>query len=220
MSYAKRDYGEKFYLKPDIPDYVKKYEYIADAKSISFPQYLRIRYTDSGFYSKSTIRKDLLLDSGFFLFFVTIILTHLGLLFSIHKIPPLIIDRKKQLFYTWRKGKMYVARYSQVDVVHLYDVLYLRVYGLDENNKLVIYSFEPEIPYLPDDIISKKYLLAFVAKYLIQGKKSVSSVDFERRPLIFPLRKNPKPADWETQITAILAELDRLGPPKGATDPK
>ncbi|WP_340619000.1 hypothetical protein [Xenorhabdus entomophaga] len=220
LSYAKRDYGEKFYLNPNIPDYVKKYEYITNAKSISFSQYFHIRYTDNGFYSKSTAQKDLLLDGGFFLFFVTIILIHLGLLFLIHKIAPLVIDRKKQLFYTWRNGKMYVARYSQVNAIHLYDILYLRVYGLNESNKLVIYAFEPETPYLPNDIISKKYLLAFMAKYLIQGKKSVSSVDFERRPLIFPLRKNPKPADWETQITAILAELDRLGPPKGTTDPK
>ncbi|PHM44502.1 hypothetical protein Xmir_04392 [Xenorhabdus miraniensis] len=115
---------------------------------------------------------------------------------------------------------MYVARYSQVDVVNLYDVLYFRAYGFDKNNKLMIYDFEPRIPNLIDDIISKKYLLAFMAKYLIQGKESVSSVDFKRQSSIFSLRKNSKPADWEQQISAILAELDRLGPPKRATDPK
>ncbi|MDC9587819.1 hypothetical protein PSI23_00420 [Xenorhabdus sp. XENO-10] len=220
VTYAKRDYGEEFYLNTNLPDYVEKYKYISDAKSISFTQYFHIRYADNGFYEKSRVRKNLLLDGGFFLFSITMILIHLWVLSLIRKISPLVIDREKQLFYTWRKGRMYVARYSQVDVVHLYDVLYLRVYGFDKNNKLIIYAFEPRIPNLIDDIISKKYLLAFMAKYLIQGKESISSVDFERRPLIFPLCKNPKPADWETQITAILAELDRFGPPKGATDPK
>ncbi|MDC9622292.1 hypothetical protein PSI22_11770 [Xenorhabdus sp. XENO-7] len=220
VSIIKNKYGEDFYLNPKLPDYYKSYEYIADAESISFPQYFHIRYTDSGFYGKSRARKGLLLDGGFFLFSITMILIHLWVLSLLRKISPLVIDLERQLFYTWRRGRMYVARYSQVDVVNLYDVLYLRVYGFDKNNKLMIYAFEPRIPNLIDDIISKKYLLAFVAKYLIQGKESVSSVDFKRQSSIFPLHKNSKPADWETQITAILAELDRLGPPKGATDPK
>ncbi|PHM73497.1 hypothetical protein [Xenorhabdus kozodoii] len=220
VSNIKDKYGEDFYLNPKLPDYYKPYEYIADAKSISFPQYFHILYTDSGFYDKSSVRKDLLLDGGFFLFSITMILLHLRGLSLLRKIPPFVIDREKQLFYTWRRRRMYVARYSQVDVVHLYDVLYLRVYGFDKNNKLMIYAFEPRIPNLIDDIISKKYLLAFIAKYLIQGKGAVSSVDFKHQLSVFSPRKSPKPTDWETQITAILAELDRLGPPKGATDPK
>ncbi|MBD1228482.1 hypothetical protein [Xenorhabdus griffiniae] len=217
---TKKKYGNEFYLNPKLPDFLEPYKYISDATSISWPQYFHIRYMDNGFYEKSRVRKNLLLDGGFFLFYITMILIHLWVWSLIRKISPLVIDREKQLFYTWHRGRMYVARYSQVDVVNLYDVLYLRVYGFDKNNKLMIYAFEPRIPNLIDDIISKKYLLAFVAKYLIQGKNSVSSVNFERPSSIFFSHKNPKPADWETQITAILAELDRLGPPKGATDPK
>ncbi|MBD2798484.1 hypothetical protein ID856_18635, partial [Xenorhabdus sp. 18] len=67
VSGIKDRYGEYFYLNPKLPDYHKTYEYLADAESISFPQYFHIRYTDSGFYSKSSVRKDLLLDGGFFL---------------------------------------------------------------------------------------------------------------------------------------------------------
>ncbi|WP_046335763.1 hypothetical protein [Xenorhabdus bovienii] len=59
-----------------------------------------------------------------------------------------------------------------------------------------------------------------MSKYLLQGKEAVSSVDFKRQERLPWFRKQIKPADWETQITAIVAELDRLGPPKGATDPK
>ncbi|KMJ43937.1 hypothetical protein AB204_16940 [Xenorhabdus khoisanae] len=217
---TKKKYGDEFHLNPKLPDFLEPYKYIADAKSISFSQYFHIRYMDNGFYKKSRVRKNLLLDGGFLLFSITMILIHLWVLSLIRKLSPLVIDREKQLFYTWHRGRMYVARYSQVDVVHLYDVLYLRVYGFDKNNKLMIYAFEPRIPNLIDDIISKKYLLAFVAKYFIQGKESVSSVDFKRQPSIFSFRKNSKPTDWEQQISATLAELDRLGPPKRATDPK
>ncbi|WP_145956950.1 hypothetical protein, partial [Xenorhabdus miraniensis] len=190
---AKKKYGDEFYLNSKLPDFLEPYKYIYDAKKISWSQYFHIRYMDNGFYEKSRVRENLFLDGGFFLFSITMILIHLWVLSLIRKIPPLVIDREKQLFYTWRKGRMYVARYSQVDVVNLYDVLYFRAYGFDKNNKLMIYDFEPRIPNLIDDIISKKYLLAFMAKYLIQGKESVSSVDFERQSSIFSLRKNSKP---------------------------
>ncbi|PHM40018.1 hypothetical protein Xmau_02202 [Xenorhabdus mauleonii] len=115
---------------------------------------------------------------------------------------------------------MYVARYSQVDVVNTYNTLYLRIYGLDKNNKLKIYTFVPQIPNLLDGVISKSYLLGFIAKYLIQGKESVSSVDFKRHSSLFYTSNNQKSENWEAQIEAILAELDRLGPPKEATDPE
>ncbi|MCC8366871.1 hypothetical protein J8V57_11335 [Xenorhabdus sp. PB61.4] len=220
VSILKEKYGENFYMNPKVPDDDKIYAYIADAQSISWSQYFYIRYMDNGFYEKSRVRENLLLDGGFFLFFVTMILTHVWLFYLFYKVSPFVIDREKQLFYTWRKGIMYVARYSQVDVVNIHNIMYLRVYGFDKKNKLRIYSFAPRIPNLIDDVISKKYLLAFMAKYLIQGKESVSSVDFKRQSSIFTLCKNSKPTDWEQQISAILAELDRLGPPRKATDPK
>jgi hypothetical protein len=216
----KEKYGEDFYINPKVPDDDKIYEYISDAKSISWPQYFHIRYMDNGFYEKSRVRENLFLDGGFFVFFVTIILAHLWLFHFIYKISPFVIDREKKIFYTWRKGKMYIARYSQVCVVNFNNVLYFRVYGLNEKKQLVIYAFEPRIPNLIDDIISKKYLLAFTAKYLIRGKESVSSVDFERQLSLSSLCKKKRPADWEQQISETLAELDRLGVPKGAVDPK
>ncbi|PHM40017.1 hypothetical protein Xmau_02201 [Xenorhabdus mauleonii] len=58
VSDAKIDYGEEFYLNPNLPNYLKKYKYLADAKSVSWSQYFHIRYTDSGFYSKSRVQKN------------------------------------------------------------------------------------------------------------------------------------------------------------------
>ncbi|MBD1228682.1 hypothetical protein [Xenorhabdus griffiniae] len=52
-----------------------------------------------------------------------------------------------------------------------------------------------------------------MSKYLLQGKDAVSSVDFKRRDRLPWLRKQVKPTDWEQQISAILAELDRSGVP-------
>ncbi|MDC9595652.1 hypothetical protein [Xenorhabdus anantnagensis] len=224
VTIAKQRYGDEFYLNPKLPEHFKKYEYISNSKNISLLQYFHIRYTDSGFYDKSTVRGDLLLDGGFFLLFLAANSFLLYLLFFSRKLAPFVIDREKRIFYTWGKRKMYVARYTQLEVVHYKNMLLLRTYGFDENNNLFIHTFRPSIPNIHSSRIGKAYLLIFMAKYLIQGKEAVSSVDFQRQRTLFSslfvLRQEPKPADWEQQISAILAELDRLGPPKGATDPK
>ncbi|AOM41172.1 hypothetical protein [Xenorhabdus hominickii] len=80
---------------------------------------------------------------------------------------------------------MYAARYTQLDAVHVSDILFLRTYGFGENNNLVIHVFEPSILDILISRIGKDYLLAFMAKYLIQGKELASSVDFQRPVLPF-----------------------------------
>ncbi|MDE9437975.1 hypothetical protein KKI95_19155 [Xenorhabdus bovienii] len=217
IEYAKKYYGEIFYLNSKIPEYMKAYEYISDAENISLLQYFHIRYTDSGFYKKSTVRNDLLLDGGFFLLFLTVNSFFLYLLFFSHKLAPFVIDREKHIFYTWGKGKMYVARYTQLEAVHYKNMLLLRTYGFDENNNLFIHTFRPRIPAIHSSRIGKAYLLTFMAKYLIQGKEAVSSVDFQRQRTLFAslfvLRQEPKPTDWESQIEDILVKLDKIMPP-------
>ncbi|MBD2783999.1 hypothetical protein ID858_05060 [Xenorhabdus sp. DI] len=222
LEYAKKDYGEKFYLNPKVPEYMKAYEYISDTEEISLWQYFHIRYTDSGFYKKSTVRYDLLLDGGFFLFFFTANVCLFYFLFFSYKLAPFVIDREKKIFYTWAKGNMYVARYTQLEAVHYKNVLLLRTYSFDEDNNLLIHNFSPRIPNIHSFYIGKAYLLTFMAKYLIQGKSAVSSVNFQRQrmliSLLFTLRQEPKPTDWESQIEEILVELDKIMPPEISPD--
>ncbi|PHM61633.1 hypothetical protein [Xenorhabdus ishibashii] len=217
VEYAKKVYGDEFYLNPKLPSHLKPYKYITDSKNISLLQYFHIRYMDNGFYEKSTVRGYLLLDGGFFLLFLTVNSFFLYLLFFSRKLAPFVIDREKKIFYTWAKGKMYVARYTQLEAVHYKNILLLRTYGFDENNNLFIHTFRPRIPNIHNSWIGKAYLLTFMAKYLIQGKEAVSSVDFQRQRTLFAslfiLRQEPKPTDWESQIEDILVELDKIMPP-------
>ncbi|CDH23825.1 hypothetical protein [Xenorhabdus bovienii] len=217
VTIAKERYGDEFYLNPKLPERFKKYEYISDSKNISILQYFHIRYTDSGFYKKPKVRGGLLLDGGFFLLFLTANSFLLYLLFLSRKLAPFVIDREKQIFYTWGKGKMYIARYTQLEAVNSKDELFFRTYGFDENNNLFIHDFKPRIPAVYSSRIGKAYLLTFMAKYLIQGIESVSSVDFQRQRTLFSslfvLRQEPKPIDWESQIEDILVKLDKIMPP-------
>nr|NHB98845.1 hypothetical protein [Photorhabdus stackebrandtii] len=55
--------------------------------------------------------------------------------------------------------------------------------------------------------------VAFMVKFLLNGKEAVSKVDYQRRGPLIWWSKDKRPADLDTQIPLILAELDRLGPP-------
>ncbi|PHM30311.1 hypothetical protein [Xenorhabdus innexi] len=222
VEYAKEIYGKEFYLNPKLPDRLKPYEYIADAEKISLLQYFHIRYMDNGFYKKSTVRGNLYLDGGFFLFFLTMISIFSYLLFFSYKMAPLVIDREKKVFYTWEKGNVYIARYTQLDVVHYKDTLLLRTYRVDESDTLFLHNFRPRIPKVHSLYIGKAYLLTFIAKYLVQGKDAVSSVNFQRQRMLISwllnLRQEPKPTDWESQIEDNFVKLDKVMPPEISSD--
>ncbi|PQQ29938.1 hypothetical protein [Photorhabdus hindustanensis] len=209
---AKKDYGEKFYLDPALPDFLKKYEYIAYDKEISLRKYLYYRYNHYR-YSNDI----LVTDITFLLLYLLIIPPFVWAIFFLRRQAPLIIDRERQIFYTWYKGKAYAARYPQVGMGEKTNIFYLKVYGLDENNNLVGRGFIPNVSSYTFAFLSsgndKALAVAFMVKFLLNGKEAVSKVDYKRRDPLIWWSKDKRPADLEAQIPLILAELDRLGPP-------
>ncbi|WP_099124435.1 hypothetical protein [Xenorhabdus stockiae] len=111
---------------------------------------------------------------------------------------------------------MYVARYEEIGIIHSSNILYLKLYGLDESNNLISHIFVPSVSMLSFAQMSseseKLYMLKFISMYLLKGKSSVSSVDFKKQASLLWQRKNPKPINWEFQSKNILAELDKFGP--------
>ncbi|KGM28452.1 hypothetical protein KS18_08425 [Photorhabdus luminescens] len=209
---AKKDYGEKFYLDPALPDFLKKYEYIAYDKEISLRKYLYYRYNHYR-YSNDI----LVTDITFQLLYLLIIPPFVWAIFFLRRQAPLIIDRERQIFYTWYKGKAYAARYPQVGMEEKTNILFLKVYGLDENNNLVGRGFIPNVSSYTFAFLSsgndKALAVAFMVKFLLNGKEAVSKVDYKRREPLIWWSKDKRPTDLEVQIPLILAELDRLGPP-------
>ncbi|MDC9622291.1 hypothetical protein PSI22_11765 [Xenorhabdus sp. XENO-7] len=213
VAYAKKQYGEYFYLNPKVLDYQKMYEYIAHDKSISLLKYWHIRYSKDGFYSEERARYFLMTDGGFFLLYLFFIIVSFYFLLKVRTIPPFIIDRERQIFYTWVKGKVYVANYAQLEVYNSSGNLGFKACGYGKNNKIINYFFSPKFPSVFNTRIDIEYLLTFLSKYFVQGKDAVSLVDFKRRKPLFWLREEPKPADWESQVAAILAEVGQSGSP-------
>ncbi|WP_391529808.1 hypothetical protein [Photorhabdus akhurstii] len=209
---VREKYGEEFYLRNDLPDYMEDARYIGNDKEISLKKYLHYRYT---FYPSSS--RLLKIDIGFLLLYLLIIPPFVWAIFFLRRQAPLIIDRERQIFYTWYKGKAYVARYPQVGMAEKTNILFLKVYGLDENNQLIGRGFIPNVSSYSFAFLSsgndKGLALAFIVKFLLNGKEAVSKVDYKRREPLIWWSKDKRPADLDAQIPLILAELDRLGPP-------
>ncbi|MFD0708645.1 hypothetical protein [Photorhabdus akhurstii] len=212
VNLVKEEYGDKFYLRNDLPNYMKGASYIGNDKEISLKKYLYYRYN---FYEYSN---DIFITDMIFLLLYLIIIPPFvwGVFFS-QRQAPLIIDRERQIFYTWYKGKAYAARYPQVGMAEKTNIMFLKVYGLDENNQLIGRGFIPNVSSYSFAFLSsgndKGLALAFMVKFLLNGKEAVSKVDYKRREPLIWWSKDKRPADLDAQIPLILAELDRLGPP-------
>ncbi|MEK9497864.1 hypothetical protein V2H77_15605 [Photorhabdus sp. P32] len=212
VGYAKKKYGEEFYLRNDLPADMEDVRYIGNDKEISLRKYLYYRYT---YYPSSP--QLLIIDISFLLLYLLIIPPFVYCVFFWQSQAPLIIDRERQIFYTWYKGKAYAARYPQLGMVEKTNILYLKIYGLDENNNLIGRGFIPNITSYTFAALSngndKGLAVAFMVKFLLNGKEAVSKVDYKRREPLIWWSKDKRPEDLEAQIPLILAELDRLGPP-------
>ncbi|MBS9430920.1 hypothetical protein [Photorhabdus akhurstii] len=212
VNLVKKEYGDAFYLRNDLPDYMENARYIGNDKEISLKKYLHYRYT---FYPSST--RLLIIDISFLLLYLLIIPPFVYCIFFWQSQAPLIIDRERQIFYTWYKGKAYAARYPQLGMVEKANILYFKVYGLDENNQLIGRGFIPNVSSYTFAFLSsgndKALAVAFMVKFLLNGKEAVSKVDYKRRGSLIWWSKDKRPADLDAQIPLILAELDRLGPP-------
>ncbi|MBS9431473.1 hypothetical protein [Photorhabdus hainanensis] len=212
VNLVKEEYGDEFYLRDDLPDYMENARYIGNDKEISLRKYLHYRYN---YYRHSD--SFLKIDIGFLLLYLLVIPPFVYCIFFWRRQAPLIIDRERQIFYTWHKGKAYAARYPQLGMLEKTNILYLKVYGLDENNNLIERVFIPNVSSYTFAFLSsgndKGLAVAFMVKFLLNGKEAVSKVDYKRREPLIWWSKDKRPADLEAQIPLVLAELDRLGPP-------
>ncbi|PHM50797.1 hypothetical protein [Xenorhabdus miraniensis] len=210
---VREEYGEDFYMRKDIPDNIENARFIGNDKIIPLWKYLYYRYN---YYYASTkfLITDFLLLS--FLLASSIYLIHRCFFWKLQ--APLFIDRNRQLFFSWYKGKVYAARYSQVgisnqtDPMKIVHLMGLALYTLDDNNTLARRAFQMCLSYGSlwgfNTKLRQDEAHAFIVKYLVQGKDAVAATDYKRFPALF-LRKDKKPADFDDQLEHILAALDK-----------
>ncbi|PHM37307.1 hypothetical protein [Xenorhabdus innexi] len=209
----REEYGEDFYLRKDLPNKIESARFIGNDKTVSFWKYLYYRYN---YFHAST--KILIQD---FFLFGTLLAFSLVLIYTCffwRLQAPIFIDRNRQLFFSWYKGKVYAARYSQVGISYqagpgkITQVMGLAMYTLNNDNSLIYKPFQLCLAYLSfwgfNSKLQQDEAHAFIIKYLIKGKDAVAATDYKRFPALF-LFKDKKPVNFDEQMERILMELDK-----------
>jgi hypothetical protein len=209
---VREKYGENFYLRKDLPSEIESARFIGSDKAVSFWKYLCYRYN----YFHASTR---FLIEDFFLF-GTLLAFSLVLIYACffwRLQAPIFIDRNRQLFFSWFKGKVYAAHYSQAGISYqagpgkITQIMGLAMYTLNSDNILTHRSFQLCLTYLSfwgfNSKLQQDEAHAFIVKYLIQGKDAVAATDYKRFPALF-LFKDKKPADFDQQMAKILSALD------------
>lgn len=190
----------------DNDEYVNRFKsIIGDDKKLNFNEYLYYRYNEFA-YGGEYLTGDIVMV----LFHTITIPLCFYAAFLTKRKAPLALVRDRQLFMTWINGKAFVARYSQVGVVETPQAVSLILYGLDDKKNIIKTAFV--LPTNPTIIIStkqgRKNILAFITKYMLWGQSAVASTDYERN-IPYYFRKDKKPADFEQQVSNVLAALDK-----------
>ncbi|MCG3471116.1 hypothetical protein L7750_12135 [Xenorhabdus bovienii] len=205
---ARKEFGNDFFLREKLPGYAEKLRAIGYDNSISFKKYLYFRYN----YFENGVQT-LINDIVHFGLLISVSLLFIYLCFFYPLSPPIFIDRKRQLLFSWHRGKVYAARYPQVGISLFgstgIKAMGLALYTLNGHNSLARRAFQPCLSVLAGMITKKQQdeVLAFIIKYLLQGKDAVAATNFTRFPVLL-WRRDKKSADFDAQLTRILAALD------------
>ncbi|MDX7998579.1 hypothetical protein FE394_05085 [Xenorhabdus sp. Reich] len=205
---ARRELGNDFFLREKLPGYAEKLRAIGYDNHISFKKYMHFRYN---YYKNGT--RTFINDVVHFGLLTSLCLLFIYLCFFHPLSPPIFIDRKRQLLFSWHRGKVYAARYPHVGISLFggagVKAMGLGLYTLDGHHSLARRAFQPCISILAGIITKQQQdeVLAFTIKYLLEGKEAVAATNFARFPVLF-WRRDKKPADFDAQLTRILARLD------------
>lgn len=193
-----------------IPAYGEEY---LRGRHLPFLGYWKYKYFNNSLIDKSSI----VFDLSILLIQLFISVTLFAWIFLIKNRPPLICDRKKQLFYTWdMKMNVYVAKYSQIEFADIRPTFALFLYRVDNNGKLIEHKYYPNLTlfsYLGGGSDNDKaWGLGYITKYLFNGLAPLAESNYTRKRLrIF--RDAPIPQDLEQQIEDQVSKVDIVLPP-------
>ncbi|HEK1817785.1 TPA: hypothetical protein SMR81_003300 [Proteus mirabilis] len=130
------------------------------------------------------------------------------------KNPILVFNRERNLVYTWRKNKVFIARYPEIGIGKIGKTLTFQLFGLDKSKQtLVSELFFPNVYVYSVYNTSTDYhdqrFINFINTYMREGRDAIIPFDYHRKKPKVYFGKNPPPADFEQQVEQILAKLDQ-----------
>ncbi|MEZ2793641.1 hypothetical protein [Proteus terrae] len=124
------------------------------------------------------------------------------------------VDRKWQILYVWNSRQLLVTRYCDAEFGYAGTLMFLKLYCLDKKTgKLIEGYFKPNISYSTGLLVSRtaenKHFVTFINTFMKEGLDAISQTNYSRRKPLVWFNKNPLPADFEQQVSCILAEIDK-----------
>lgn len=111
IEYSKEKYGENFFNATKKKHLVTRYNSMGGDLVLSFDEYLwNIRFNDNS-GGKSKLGFDIFSVSFLTIGFSTL----LYFIIRFKRLAPLVFDRKRKIFYTWRSGKVWVQRFDDLE---------------------------------------------------------------------------------------------------------
>ena len=128
--------------------------------------------------------------------------------------PILVLDRKRQILYTWENNKVYMARYKDAGYATLNNNLFIKLFSFNtEKNILDTILFQPNASDHSSLFLSEKYennaFISFINTYMQKGRDAITDHDFECEPLTLYFGGYNPPADADSQIANTLGMLDK-----------
>jgi len=208
IALKKKINGNDYFENTTDPYAVRLYGKINAQGKMSLQRYFQHRYIDT---AKVGGTRRLQVDIGLAIVYLIAIP---GLFIWAIRFPrhgPLIFDRERQLVYHWAKGKAFVQRFARLRIDEQTQFLVIQLRGEKKNGEMgwAKFKIQPTSnPYYNGKASYQPvmaYLLQFMEQgltHVLPGKESWQG----KQPFFF--FDDKKPADFEAQITDLLARMD------------
>ncbi|WP_140179273.1 hypothetical protein [Providencia stuartii] len=205
-------YKEQYENTTNPPEAIEKYRHFFH-KDPNLFDYL-ISYYSGNFYAgtKYSIYLTILFAFAFgYALYIT------GKSVFIGPYPILVLDRKRNLLYTWENKKVYVARYEDAGYAASSNNLFIKLFTFNtDKNRLDTILFQPNASVHSSLFLSEEYennaLISFINAYMQKGREAITDHDFESEPLKFYFGSYEPPVDVDEQIARTLNQLDKEKP--------
>ncbi|HBH7054301.1 TPA: hypothetical protein KV183_003800 [Morganella morganii] len=128
--------------------------------------------------------------------------------------PILVLDRKRQILYTWENNKVYMARYKDAGYATPNNNVFIKLFSFNtEKNRLDTILFQPNASDHSSLFLSEKYennaFISFINTYMQKGRDAITDHNFECEPLTLYFGSYNPPADADSQIANTVGMLDK-----------
>lgn len=210
IKYMEQQYGQTYQTDERSHRFAKNYIPYFGKEKASTWEYLKAYYSGKYYSGGDTAIFGIILWLIFFpgALFVSGYLTFF--------LPPsyLIADRKRNILYTFNKNDVFLTRYDEAQFGYAGKMLAIKLHCIDpETDELATQIFRPNIShyssYLTSSDSENQRFITFVNAFMQQGRDAVATENFKRRKPFLFFGKTPLPADFEQQVTSILARIDK-----------